>query len=186
MKHQKPTNKLTTPEERSYTSLYNLSTLKDLVNEKLDGLYDIEVLILKGHLLIERALLGSLNVLLGQKSIDDLKLRFEQTLLLFYYLDCRIERDLIESAKLYDAIKSLNILRNSIAHSLDPKDKELKNLINIHDEITARGFCYYMRETNEALDDVSKLKRLIAECVFSINLSGIKHSVDIKQNNKAL
>lgn len=186
MKTNKLTNNKISIEETYLIMLKRFNSAVDLVKEKLAEIDDLEIIILKGHLLIENAIENNLELLIGQANISDLKLRFEQKLLLFHYLDCRMTRDGIETSELYLILKSINILRNSVAHKLDPNHEELEFLLSEHDRLTIHGYAYYLPESYDLLSNNTKLKRLITECVFSLNLSGLKHWADLKSKTKIL
>jgi hypothetical protein len=186
MKTDKSTNNKISIDETYEILIETFNSVKDVVTLIFAEIEDLEIIILKGHLLIENTLEVNLKLLLGQANVSNLKLRFEQKLLLFHYLDCRMTRDGIETSALYLILKSINILRNSIAHKLDLNHDELEFLLSEHDRLTIKGYAYYLPKSNDFLSNNNKLKRLISECVFSLNLSGHKHWIDLKSSAKIL
>jgi len=85
---------------------------------------DVEIIVLKGHLIIEEMLYTLASKLSQQpKHLDDARLTFKQL--------CCVVRSLLflpVMDKGWDAISVLNKLRNKLAHNLEPKD--INNLIN--------------------------------------------------------
>jgi hypothetical protein len=95
-------------------------------DEHLDKVSDVVTLILKGHLLVEEALFAAVQTKFPHPQYFlDANLRFTQLLSIakgLFYTE--------EYAPVWDAIQALNIVRNRLAHRLEPSvgAEELKKI----------------------------------------------------------
>ncbi len=84
-----------------------------------------ELIILKGHLLIEELLSELINKRL--KKTNPLKINLSNNMMFNQKLNiCWALYGIFIDVKIWDALKQLNNIRNSLAHSLEPKSIEQK------------------------------------------------------------
>ena len=103
---------------------YNLEEIKKLITEQLCTCDDIQLVILKGHILIEYLLNHIIDIRANEDiEFEKSKFSFSQKLYL-YRLLCN------NSTELYNDINLLNKLRNEIAHKLTYSVNYLTALIS--------------------------------------------------------
>jgi hypothetical protein len=104
----------------------------EMISKHLHGLKSLELIILKGHLLVEYALSRYIDVLSQHKNtIDELRFTFTQKLEILKilgFISMSDEWDL----ELLEQLKTLNKIRNEIAHSLTFDRKMLDQLFKYH------------------------------------------------------
>ena len=104
----------------------------ELIEQHFHGIKNIDLIILKGHLLVEYAMSRYIDVISNHDtSIDSLRFGFFQKLELckiLGFIDVTNQKDL----EIYDQLKILNEIRNKIAHSLSFDRKMLDGLFKYH------------------------------------------------------
>lgn len=100
----------------------------DFLDGVLDGLEDATLVVIKGHLAIERILYAKVTAVLPKpESFDQARLSFMQLMLLakaMFYPLRPSDPEGREDELIWDAISALNTLRNRMAHRLDVGDVE--------------------------------------------------------------
>lgn len=105
------------------------------IDEHLDGVSDVVTLILKGHLLVEEAMFAAVQSKFPHPQyLLDANLRFAQ---LFSIAKGQFFTD--NYAPVWDAIQTLNSVRNRLAHRLEPfvgteELKKISFLMTVPDE----------------------------------------------------
>lgn len=131
---------------------------------------DIELIILKGHLLIEELLTELLIVTLEKSNPLNITIRdntpFSQKLNLFWALS-----NSMFHVKIWESVKKLNVIRNSMAHSIEPKgiDKKIQEFCNA--ALVNTSFSPDDYKGNETQFSIAWLHLLLSE-----NLNKIKNS----------
>jgi hypothetical protein len=106
----------------------------------LDGVTDVIVLILKGHLIIEEGLVAAIEAKCAKTGyLESARLTFYQKLQLVraLYTGSNVKQDSEDVMEtVFDAVEALNTLRNRLAHTLEPKDVMplLKRIHFVHKE----------------------------------------------------
>jgi hypothetical protein len=106
----------------------------------LEGVTDVVVIILKGHLIIEEGLIAAIEAKCSKAEyLESARLSFYQKLQLVraLYTSANVKQnpeDVMNTV--FDALEALNTLRNRLAHNLEPKDVMplLKRVHFIHSE----------------------------------------------------
>jgi hypothetical protein len=92
----------------------------DRADHFLDGVSDVEIMVLRGHLLLEEELYALLSARLPQaRFVLEANFRFTQLVAIAKSLIFREE-----DRPVWLAIEALNSLRNKLAHRLEPKGYE--------------------------------------------------------------
>jgi hypothetical protein len=98
---------------------------QDLLFSELDNITDLELLILKGHILVEYSLNKFINeVNNGGVDIDKINFTFHKKITIAEILGLFNKKDFLKQS-----IVDINKLRNQIAHTLTYEEKLLKGLI---------------------------------------------------------
>ncbi len=101
------------------------SEYRDILMKELDGINNIELLILKGHILIEYSLNKFINdVNDGEVDIDQTNFTFYNKILVAEFLGLFKNKD-----HLRENLININKLRNQIAHKLFYEEELLKRII---------------------------------------------------------
>lgn len=101
-----------------------------LVRDKLRPINDLELLLLKGHILIEYTLnnvldsMGSMDVKIGDK-----KFTFDDKITLVELVGFGLKK---HHSDLLEQIRTINRVRNTIAHTMDFDKESLHNIYKYH------------------------------------------------------
>lgn len=113
---------------------YSLQEFEDLILKHFNKIYDLELLILKGHILTEFTINCYLETLSKNDEPNFFKENFTyeaKTKLLSHFAD---KED--NNSDLFRALKMLNNIRNGIAHSLIINDQILIEYLTLVNKLT--------------------------------------------------
>lgn len=119
-----------------------------ILRGELDGIKDLELMILKGHILVEYSLnkfIDDTNE--GILQIDDTMFNFSSKVRIAEFLGLFKKKD-----HLKESINILNKIRNQIAHQLEYDERLLQSLIKLFLEFNIEGSA--IKQENEKLKNL--------------------------------
>lgn len=143
------------------------------INDEIDNIADWQLLILKGHILLEY----SMNKYIDDCSdptfdINKTKFSFFNKIIICkaFGLFAGSDHPLLE-----EAITKFNELRNSIAHNLDYNEPALQKVIELFREMSLR-----VKPVDASLDDFTTLKQFIPSiCGLIIGIKMSKQKLEL-------
>jgi hypothetical protein len=123
----------------------------EFISKTLSSITDMEILILKGHILIENSLFKFVTDCSRQKNIEISNLKFFQLIVLAKSLGLFTNND----DYLESQINNINTLRNQMAHTLEYDEIIIENLINAF--LNSPKYSHIFKQGNSQISNFSKV-----------------------------